>query len=335
MNLKTITRIIKNHFGFPRTINWGYSLLICSVGTLLVFFLRNFLAKIESFPSVTSLVGYSVIISALVVLALLLPACSLFIDRKRSSADLMVDSIGKFSGVGPLMLSFISGVALMLIRVPLHNLTVWLWLRIGRTPIFPAFFYVNDSVSKIEKWTGFLTGVVIPAAGISIFFTGLMWACFSKSEKRIASIVIAVSFALFSLDFFDFIPLIIIAFWLCFLRDAAGNVFAPFLALVSSGLTSMFFGRFVKEVDVTMIQVYSDIDATVFYSSLPAFLVGIILLLFFSKSLGEFREAYYIDFTVNDEDDDRKYFSKGINIALICALIIFMVLWVQVLKGDR
>ena len=335
MNLKIPARIIKNHFGFPRTINWGYSLLICSVGTLLTFFLRNFLSKLESFPSITSLVGYSVIQPSLVVLALLLPTCSLFIERKRSSSDLIVDSIGSFSGIGPLILSFISGIGLMLIRVPLHNLSVWLWLRIGRTPVFPAFFYVNDGGSKMEKWLGFVSGTIIPALGVSLFFTGLMWACFSKREKKIASLIIAVSYAIFSLNFYDFLPLFIIALWLCFLRDTAGHVFAPFLALTGSGLTSMFFDRFVKEVDITMVQVYSDIDSTYFYSSLPAFLVGLILLMFFAKSLNEFRESYYTDFTVNEEGEEKRYLAKGINIALICALIIFMVLWVQVLKGDR
>lgn len=85
-----------------------------------------------------------------------------------------------------------------------------------------------------------------------------------------------------------------------------------------------------------MVQVYSDIDSTYFYSSLPAFLVGLILLLFFAKTLNEFHESYSADFTVSDDEEKKEnYLVKGINTALICALIIFLILWVFVLKGER
>ena len=334
MDLRKFGRIIRNHFGFPKTINWGYSLFICAIGTLLVYIGQDLVTSIGSFPSKTSLTGFTLISPALTVLALLLPACTLFYDKKHPK-DLIVDTIGSFTGLGPLILAFLSGIALMLIRVPLHNLTVWLWLRIGRTPIFPAFFFVNDPGSKVEKVLSFIVGTVIPGFGTSMFFTGLMWACFSKKEKKLAGLIIALAASVFSLNFFDFIPTFVITLWLCFLRDTVNNVFGPFLALAGSGLMQIFFERFVKEVDITMIQVYSDIDSTYFYSSLPACLVGFILLMFLTKSLNEFRDSYRTDFTVSDDNEETPLFGKGINIALICAVIIFAVLWILLLRGDR
>lgn len=334
MTLKKIFRILNNHFGFPVTINWGYSLFLCSLGLLIVFLLKDIFFVEGSPISPTSLTGYSLTEPLLVALALLMPVATLFIEKKRKPANVIVDSIGTFTGIGPLLLSLISGVGLMFIRVPMHNLFSWAWLRIGRTLIFPAFFFVNDQGSKSEVVLGYLTGTVIPALGFSLFFTGLLWACFRKEDHKIATLMISLFMAVFSLNFIDFLGIFVTGIWLCFLRDRTKNVWAPFFSLLGCGLSELLLGRFVKAVDITMVQVYSDIDSTFFYSSLPAFLVGVILLAFFAKTLNDFKMSYDTDISINGEvrDETPSIFS-GVNLSMICAIIIFLILWIMVIKG--
>ena len=333
MSVKKIFRIFRNHFGFPRVINWGYSLFLSALGLLAVYLFKT-IAVSKGYPiSPTSLVGFTLLELLLVAVSMLIPVGTLVTGRKGEKNGI-VDSIGSFTGIGPLLLSLLSGIGLMFIRTPIHNFFSWAWLRIGRTLIFPAFFFVNDSSSVIEKILGYISGTVVPAFGISLFFTGLMWACFKKKDNKIATIVIALSLAFFSLNFIDFIGILFTGFWLCFLRDRVGNVWGPFASLLGCGLTTMFFGKYVKEIDITMIQVYSDIDSTYFYSSLPALLVGLILIGFFAKTLNDFKASYETDSTINGEDNDTKpSLASGVNFALICAIIIIVVLWILVVKG--
>lgn len=334
MTLKKIFRILKNHFGFPVTINWGYSLFLCSLGLLTVYLLRNIFLSGGTPISPTSLMGYTMTEPLLVALALLLPTATLFIEKKKNPKNVIVDSIGSFTGIGPMLLSFISGVGLFLVKIPIHNFVSWAWLRLGRTLIFPTFFFVNDPTSKVEIALGYISGTVIPALGLSLFFTGLMWACFRKENGRIATLIIALSMAVFSLNFVDFLAIFVTGIWLCFLRDRTKNVWAPFFSLLGCGLAELFLVRFVKSVDITMVQVYSDIDSTYFYSSLPAFLVGVILLAFFAKTLNDFKMSYDTDVSINGEvRDETPSIASGVNLALICAIIIFLILWIMVIKG--
>lgn len=334
MTLKKIFKVIKHHFGFPVTINWGYSLFLCSLGLLIVYILRS-MAISKEFPlSFTSLMGYALTMPLLVALALVAPAAILFIDKKKNKANVIIDSVGHYTGIGPMLLSFISGIGIFLIKTPIHNLFTWLWLRMGRSLIFPSFFFVNTPGDVVEKIAGYFFGTVIPSFGIAIFFTGLMWACFRKKDKKIAAIIVAFFFAVFSLNFIDFIALFIVGIWLCFLRDRTGNIWSPFVALLGAGLTDMFFSRFVKSVDITMVQVHSDIDSTYFYSSMPAFLVGVILLAFFAKTLNDFKASYDTDVSINgEESSDQPSIISGVNLSLICAIIIFLTMWVIYLKG--
>ncbi len=333
MTLKKLLRIFKNHFGFPVTINWGYSLFLCSIGLLIVFLLRLIIMSKGLPLSFTSLTGYALTEPLLVALSLLMPVAVLFIEKKKHKGNVIIDSVGKYTGIGPLLLSLISGIGLFLIRVPIHNLVTWSWLKLGKTLIFPSFFFVNTPSGVSEVVLGYIAGTAIPGFGASLFFTGLMWACFRKKDKKIAIFLIAFFYAVFSLNAIDFVAIFLTGIWLCFLRDRTDNVWAPFVALLGSGATEIFFSGFVKSVDITMVQVHSDIDSTYFYSSLPAFLVGVILLAFFAKTLNDFKSSYEADSSINgEEENETPTFLTGVNLSLICAIIIFLILWIIVLK---
>lgn len=338
MNKNSLVKIYKNNFGFPNTINWGHSMFLCSVGTLIIYLIQSFVIRTDTFYKSTSLVGYFITSALLTTIALLLPVATLFIEKRTSPKSVIVDSVGSFTGIGVLLLSMFSGCALPLIKIPLHNLSTWLWLKAGNTIVFPAFFNVNDGSSVLEKTLSYFATTAIPSFGIALFFTGLMWACLPKKKERLLTyLIIAFSFAVFSLNPADFAGLFVCGIWICFLREKSNNVYAPLLALLSCGGMELFITKYVISVDITMVQVYSDMGTTYLFSSLPAFAGGLILLLVFSRYINEFANSYFLDFSKDDmnkkEDDSKSLIRSGINLGLITGIIIFIVLWHFVFKG--
>lgn len=333
MSNNILVKIYKNNFASPVSINWGHSLFLCSLGTLIVFLLQLIAIKTGFLFTTTSLAGYFITNTLLVVFSLLLPVATLYIEKITNPRNVIIDSVGSYSGLGILLLSLLSGIALSLVRIPLHNLCTWIWLRMGNTIIFPAFFFVNDGNSIIEKALEYVSGTVIPSFGIALFFTGLLWACITEKNRSFAYIIIPFALAIFSLNPTDFIAYVSIGLWICFLREKSGNIIAPLLALLSSGVVDMLITKYVKMVDITMVQVYSDMDSTFLFSSGPAFIAGIILLAFFAKPINEFSNSYNKKFGYENTEEPVRSISSGFNLALIVAIIIFIILWIFVLKG--
>lgn len=334
MSKNILVKIYKNNFASPVSINWGHSLFLCAVGTLIVYLLQFIAIKLDFLYNSTSVAGYFITSTLLVTFALLLPVATLYIEKKTHPRNVMIDSIGNFSGIGILLLAFLSGISISFIKIPLHNLCTWLWLRMGNTIIFPAFFFVNDGATPLEKSLAYISDVALPAFGIAMFFTGLLWACITENNRKYAYVIIPLSLAIFSLNPTDFVSYFAIGLWLCFLREKSGNVFAPLFALLSSGIVDMFITKYVNSVDITMVQVYSDMDSTYLFSSGPAFIAGIILLAFFAKPINEFSATYNKKFGFENDETPVRSISSGINLALIVAAIIFIILWIMVFRGE-
>lgn len=334
MSKNTLVRIYKNNFGFPTTINLGHSLFMCSIGTLIVYLIQKIVVRFGVLFTTTSLVGYFILISLLTVFALLIPFATLFFEKQTNPRNNIVDSVGSYSGLGILLLSLLSGVALPFIKIPLHNLCSWIWLRGGNTIVLPAFLNINDGTSTIEQVLSYFANTAIPAFGIAFFFTGLLWECLPKSKKAISYAIVALSFAVFSLNPTDFIGLLFVGLWIVFLRDKAGNAIAPLFALLGSGVSEIFLPKLVESVDITMVQVYSDISPTILYSSAPSFIAGLILLGVFIKPINTFNLAYNSEYGFENDSKERSSQGLTLNLALIVAVIIFIILWVMVFKGE-
>ena len=112
---------------------------------------------------------------------------------------------GRYTGIGVLILSFLSGAPIYLLKVSFHNLSVALWLRYGGTVVFPAVFYHLESISWQTLLLGILIDTVVPAFGFSLFFLGAVWQGFTEKNKRWAFVIIPLLFGLFSFDFINII----------------------------------------------------------------------------------------------------------------------------------
>ena len=125
------------------------------------------------------------------------------------------------------------------------------------------------------------------------------------------------------------------------MRNNTENIYCPILALISSRLTGILVEDMISEIDITSVRVFSDIPSTVYYSSVPALLVAIIMLAFFRKALAEFHYSYsndvYGEADFPDEKDGGKAgkFYRGINLTLIMGIAVCIVIWALLFDGAR
>ena len=227
-----------------------------------------------------------------------------------------------------------------LIYTALHNLSAYLFMRIGHTMFYPAFMCYNLDDSLISKLLEIATQSVIPALGVSIFFTGLMYSLFREENRGIGNVLIIIFYILFSLDPVNSLGLIPVGWWILKLRKKTDSIFAPFLALVAMKITEVCFSPILSQVDTTTHQTYSDIPSTVFYSSAPAVFVALILFFFFKTTLDDYERTYHSDLLGREDEDASKVipkaeqplpFVKGLNPSLIVTVIILAAVWVSLL----
>ena len=334
--LKAVKDFLVHSFKYPKPFNWGYPVFFGSLGLVAAVMLSKLMFA-GAFPfSSTSLIGCAVIVLLIVMTAFLIP--SVLMAEKGS-----LDITGRYTGIGALILSFLSGAPLYLIKAAFHNFSLAFWLKNGGSVIFPAVFYHLEDINGMTLFLSILIDTVIPAFGFSFFFLGTVWQGFSEKRKRWAFIVIPLFMALFSFDFMNLPAILIIGWWLCIVRSRTENIYGPVLALLGARFTGILIGSVVIEIDLTTVRTYSDIPTTFVYSSIPAIVVAVILLAFFRKTLGEFHNTYsesaeiFGDTRLPVEKDGGKAnkMLKGFNLTLFLGIVICVILWILLFKGAR
>ena len=318
-------KILKKNFGRPQVMTWGWPLMILSLCTALFFGLRCLLKDPDLLFPATSIIGCSVILILETLCALVFPAVLFsrgFEDRP----------VGHYTGAGTLILSFISGVPLMMIRIPLYNLMAYLTLRFSRSSIFPLFFH-SEPASKYGIILSILCDTVIPAFGMSLYFFGFLWSRFKSTDRIKAITIITIAYVLYSMNFTSALEIAAAGVWCCFLRSRVHNMWAPFLCLISMDLSEMLMPDTLARIDLFSIQTYADIGSTYFYASLPAFFMGMVLIFFFIRVLDSFAFSVRHEITGSEYDDTIPAFDKSINLSLLSAIVVFAVVWILLLEG--
>ena len=331
--LLAVKNFIVRSFKYPKPYNWGYPVFFGGVGAGVAFLLLKLFFSSVTLSS-TSLIGCAITVLVLVMAAFVIP--SVLIAEKGG-----LDITGRYTGIGALILSFLSGAPIYLIKASLHNLMISAWLRIGGTIIFPGVFYYLEEISGQTLGLSILIDTLVPAFGISLFFLGAVWQGFTEKNKRWAFVVIPLLIALFSFDFLDLPAILIIGWWLCIVRAKTENIYGPILALLGARFTGILIGNIVIELDITTIRTFSDIPGTIYYSSVPAIIVAMILIAFFRKTLGEFHFAYSADIYGDVRDPETKDGGKaagllfGLNLTLVLGLAVLVVFWMLLFDGVR
>ena len=321
----TVLSILKHNFGKPRIMTWGWPLMIFSLITL-VFFGARCLFKSPDLPyPATSIVGCSFFMILMTLGALAVPAVFFskgFEDR----------TVGRYTGVGSLLLSFISGVPLMMLGIPLYNFIAYLTLRFSRSSIYPVFFHTEPE-TLYGQILSIVCDIILPAFGASLFFFGFLWTRFKSTDRTKAYIVITAAYALYSMDFTSILAAAAAGIWCCYLRSRTHNMWAPFLCLISMKLSELVLPETISRIDIFAVQTYADIGSTYFYASLPSFFMGMVLLLFFIRVLDSFAFSLRHEFTGGEYDELIPPFDKSINLSLILTMAVFITIWILIFKG--
>ncbi len=332
--LKSVGNHIVNAFRFPKHYNWGYPVFFGSVGMGFALLLLKLMFSGAFEFSSTSLIGCAVIVIVIVMFAFVAPSVLL-----AEKGGLCIT--GHYTGIGALVLSFLSGAPVFLLKSSIHNITAALWLRFGGSVVFPAVFYHVDDMSGQTLLLEILIDTVIPAFGFSLFFLGAVWQGFSEKNRKWAFLLIPIFFAVFSFDFLDIFAILIIGWWLCVVRNHTENIYGPILTLLGARITGILIENVVYEVDLTTVRVYSDIPSTFYFASIPAIVVAVILIAFFRKTLGEFHFAYSADiygdgkkFEEAEGTRSESVFS-GFNLTFVLGIMILTVFWILLSKGVR
>ncbi|MBR4557238.1 MAG: hypothetical protein IKO15_07145 [Clostridiales bacterium] len=332
--LKTVKDFIVNSFKVPKPFNWGYPVFFGAAGMALAMLLLKLMFG-GAFPfSSTSLIGCAVIVLVVIMFAFVVPA--VFIAERGG-----LDITGRYTGIGVLILAFLSGAPLYLIKASFHNLFLAFWLRTGGSVVFPAVFYHIEGISAPTLFLSILIDTVIPAFGFALFFMGIVWQGFTEKHKTWAFIIIPILIALFSFDFIDLPAILVIGWWLCILRSRTENIYGPILALIGARFTGILIGSIVNEIDLTTVRTFSDVPNTIYYACIPAIFVALILISFFRKALGEFHVAYSADIYGDAREPEAKDGGKaaglwwGFNLTFVLGIIVCIVFWALLFDGFR
>ena len=317
--------ILKHNFGRPRVMTWGWPLMLMSLMTALLFAMRCLLKSDDlSYPA-SSLTGCCFLIMFGTLTALVFPAvfCARGIEDR---------PVGRYTGIGTLILSFVSGIPLMMIRIPLYNIVAWLTLRFSRYSFYPVFFHADPS-SEYGTALSLISEIIIPAFGASLFFFGLMWSRFRSTDRIRAYAVITAAYVLYSMDYTSILAIAATGIWCCYLRSRVFNMWGPFLCLISMKLSELLIPSTLSRIDIFEVQTYADIESTYFYASLPSFFMGMVLILFFIRVLDSFSISVRHEVTGSEDDEFIPAFDKSINLSLLLTLTVFIIIWILIFKG--
>ena len=139
--LQAVKDFLVRSFKYPKPFNWGYPVFFAGVGVGVAFLLLKLFFDSVTISS-TSLVGCAVTVLVLIMAAFVAP--SVLIAEKGG-----LDITGRYTGVGVLILSFLSGAPVYLLKASLHNISIALWLRMGGSIIFPGVFYYLQEITGL------------------------------------------------------------------------------------------------------------------------------------------------------------------------------------------
>lgn len=324
--------LLKENFISPYRVNWSYLIWLLAIGTSIGLVICRIISY-EDFSS-TSLIGYALLSPIFTLFAYIIPSV---IAAKQIKSDVF----GEYTGIGALILAFISGVPLALVFRVIHNFCAYFHLWSGHKTIFPAMFYYCTDNSLISTITEIIAGTLLPAVGIAIFFYGVMWDRLSRRGFLVAVCLTALSYALVQLNPIDFIGFLFVGAWLSVLRDRTGCLWSIVACLLGLRITALITAEWIQEIDIYSIQTLSDVDNTFLYSSLPAIFFGFVLLLLIRRYLNNFKNQYFTSSMADNLDDKN---ADLISIlpevpllcylpALITGIALMAILWILLIKG--
>lgn len=231
------------------------------------------------FYSKTSLIGYS-LVTLCRLLALLLVYVLVTEHYKIGEHH----TWGRNPGLGGFFMAFLVGVPAMLISVGVHNLFIYLELKM-ENPIPPQLYYYVTSEKSVYGILLLLVMVVIfPILIEELFFRGLVYAVIpDRWWLRIT--IPAILSTLFAVNRLELPALLVIGICCSIVRYYTDNTLASCMTRIGYFCFRILLSPILSLQDPDLVQNAIDYDRTTLYSSIIGVSLGIVMMLVVIRQL--------------------------------------------------
>ena len=231
------------------------------------------------FFSKTSLIGFS-LITLFRLLALLL-VYVLVTEHYKIGAH---HTWGRNPGVGGFFLAFMVGVPAMMISVGIHNLFIYMELKMENPIPSQLYYYVTEEGSIYGLILMLIMVVVFPVLIEELFFRGLVFAVIpDKWWLRIT--IPAVLSTLFAVNRLELPSLLVIGLLCSCVRYFTDNALCSCLTRFGFFCTKILLSRFIPNQEPTAVQNAMDYDRMVIYSSVMGVVLGLVMMMVLFRQL--------------------------------------------------
>ncbi len=231
------------------------------------------------FFSKTSLIGFS-LITLFRLLALLL-VYVLVTEHYKIGAH---HTWGRNPGVGGFFLAFMVGVPAMMISVGIHNLFIYMELKMENPIPSQLYYYVTEEGSIYGLILMLIMVVVFPVLIEELFFRGLVYAVIpDKWWLRIT--IPAVLSTLFAVNRLELPSLLVIGLLCSCVRYFTDNALCSCLTRFGFFCTKILLSRFIPDQEPTAVQNAMDYDRMVIYASVMGVVLGFVMIIVLLRQL--------------------------------------------------
>ena len=280
IDLRSIwTDYIWPFIGLPKHPGIGLILFTCFGSSLLVQLIWQGLSEDHLFFSKTSLIGYSFV--TITRLLLLLMAFVIITEQFRIKEHHIW---GRNPGLGAFFMSFLAGAPAMLMATSIHNLFIFMVLKMENPLPSQLYFYVTTESSFQGRTLTLIVTILLPIIVEELFFRGLLFSVIPDKWWLRIPLPALVS-TLFATNRLEFCSFLIIGLFASIVRYFTGNVLCSCLMRGGIVCSSKLLERFISNLDPYSVQNAIDYSRTVLYTSIIARCVGIVMMLVLIKQL--------------------------------------------------
>lgn len=248
------------------------------------------LAPERLFYEKTSLIGYSMI--TLFRLLILLLIYVLITEHYKIKEH---HTWGRNPGLGVFFMSFLAGVPAMMLSVSVHNLFIYLELRMENPIPSQLFYYVTTEESIWSILLLLVIGLLLPVLIEELFFRGLVYSVLpDKWWIRIP--LPAIISTLFAMNRLEFLSFLIIALIASTVRYCTDSTLCSILTRISLFCINVFLSRVLPTQDPSMVQNALDYSRTTLYASIIGLVLGLVMIIVL------LRQFIYVRYRLKNED---------------------------------
>lgn len=261
--------------GLPKQLHFGFVFLCASVLTAVLMTIWAAIPEDILSYSKTSVFGFAVIGILRSYICFLLPLVFLSTRYVVSGKNLM----GKFPGIGILIISILAGFPASLIFTALHNLSLYFYITNHTRVPLPAIFYAGLDRSPIALALILIAGVLLPSIAEGVFFRGLLFASLPKKcQNGFGIIIIAFLFAVFMLNPIDFWAYFFLGLLLGYIRMTTDSVISSILTQCAMVGFMLILSALIPYIGIAEAQTRIDIDPSIPYVAITSIVIGLLAL---------------------------------------------------------